>query len=86
MSICSILRERISLLKQFGLAGLWLNADSTDEFNAGTVLGYSSDDWQSIKLYSGLWQTDQRTQNEEIWVKKLKIIVIHRTMGKKRIK
>jgi hypothetical protein len=53
MSICSILREQISLLKQFGLTGLWLNADSEDEFNVGTVLGYSYDDWMSIKMYSG---------------------------------
>jgi hypothetical protein len=48
MSICSILRERISKLKQFGLAGLWLNANSTDEFNAGTVSAYSDDGWMSI--------------------------------------
>jgi hypothetical protein len=39
-TICSVLTERISILKQFGLSCLWLNADSNDEFNAGTILGY----------------------------------------------
>jgi hypothetical protein len=53
-SICSILRERISLLKQFSLTGLWLKADSEDGFSAGIVLGYRVDDWMSIKMYSGL--------------------------------
>ena len=86
VSICSILRERISLLKQFGLTGLWLNADSNDEFNAGTVLGYSSDDWQSIKLHSDLWKVDGRIKSEQIWTNKLEITVIHRTMGKNKIK
>jgi hypothetical protein len=42
------------LVKQFGLTGLWLNADSKGDFNAGTVLQYSVDDWVSIKMYSGL--------------------------------
>ena len=65
-SICSILRERISLLKQFGLTGLWLKADSEDEFSAGTVLGYSIDDWMSIKMYSGLWRVDGQLKSEVI--------------------
>ena len=86
VSICSILRERISLLKQFGLTGLWLNVDSNDEFNAGTVLGYSSDDWESIKLHSNLWKVDGRIRSEQIWTNKLEITVIHRTMGKNKIK
>jgi hypothetical protein len=71
MSICSILRERISLLKQFGLTGLSLNADSKCAFNAGTVLGYSVDDWMSIKMYSGLWNPHGKFQTEEIWTNKL---------------
>ena len=86
VSICGILTERISMLKQFGLTGLWLNADSNDEFNAGTVLGYSYDDWQSIKIYSGLWNPRGNIQKEEIWVKKLKVIVSHRQVGKYRTK
>lgn len=85
-SICSILRERISLLKQFGLAGLWLNADSKDEFNAETVLGYSDDDLMSIKMYSGLWRVDGQLKSEVIWVNKLDLTVISRTMGHNKIK
>jgi len=85
-SICSILRERISKLKQFGLAGLWLNADSKDEFNASTVLGYSDDDWMSIKMYSGLWNQHGKYQKEEIWTKKLEVMVLHRKMGRSRTK
>ena len=85
-NICSILRERISLLKQFGLAGLWLNADLKDEFNAGTVLGYSDDDWMSIKMYSGLWRVDGQLKSVVIWVNKLDLTVISRTMGHVKIK
>ena len=85
-TICSVLTERISILKQFGLSGLWLNADSNDEFNVGTILGYSDDDWLSIKKYSGLWNPKGSIQKEEIWVKKLKIMVIQRPFGKFKIK
>ena len=53
-SICRVLTDRILALEPFGLASLWVNADSNDEFNAGTVLGYSSDDWKSVQLHSGL--------------------------------
>ena len=74
------------MLKQFGLSGLWLNADPNDEFNAGTVLGYSDDDWLAIKNYSGLWNPNGSIRKEDIWVKKLKIMVIHRQFGKFRIK
>jgi hypothetical protein len=56
--ICSILRERISLLKQFGLTGLWFNTDSEGEFNAVTVLEHSIDDWMLILMYSSLWRVD----------------------------
>ena len=85
MSICSILRERISLLKQFGLTGLWLKAESEDEFNAGTVLGYSVDDWKSIITYSGLWNINRRLKPEAIWMNKLNLTVIYRTMGHNKI-
>ena len=85
-TICSVLAQRISVLKQFGLSGLWLNADSNNEFNAGTVLGYSNDDWLSIKNYSGLWNPNGSIRKEDIWVKKLKIMVIHRQFGKLKTK
>ena len=85
-SICSILRERISFLKQFGLAGLWLDADSKDEFNAGTVLGYRDDEWMSIKMYSVLWRVNGQLKSEVIWVNKLDLAVISRTMGYNKIK
>ena len=68
------------------MTSLWLNADSEDEFNAGTVLGYSSEDWLSIKNYSGLWRVDGRIKPEVIWMTKLDVTVIHRTMGHNKIK
>ena len=71
------------MLKQFGLTGLWLNADSEDEFNAGTVLGYSVDDWMSIKIVFWLME---RLKSEVVWVNKLDLTVIFRTMGHNKIK
>ena len=73
------------MLKQFGLTGLWLNADSEDEFNAGVVLGYIVDDWMSIKMYSVLWRVDGQLKSVVIWVNKLDRTVISRTMGHNKI-
>ena len=80
-SICRVLTDRILALEPFGFATLWVNADSNDEFNAGTVLGYSSDDWKSIQLYSGLWKSNGHIKSEELWGKMLGVAINHRTMG-----
>jgi len=52
--ICNHLRERILALERHGISGLWMNVDAYDEFNAGTILGYRSDVWETIVKYSGL--------------------------------
>lgn len=84
--ICRVLNDRILVLKPFGLASLWVNADSNDEFNAGTVLGYSSDDWKSIQLYSGLWKSNGHIKSKEIWEILLGVTINHRMMGTFRTK
>jgi hypothetical protein len=61
---------------------LWLRADGNDVFNAGTVLGYRGDDWDTIKKYSGLWKANKRIHFEEVWLKKLNgITTIRRPYG-----
>ena len=69
--ICTFLHDRILLLEPYGLMNLWLQAGGDDIFNAGTVLGYRSDDWETIKKYSGLWREDGNLSNVEIWHQKL---------------
>ena len=76
--ICTLLHDRILLLEQYGLINLWLQADGYDVFNAGTVLGYRSDDWETIKRYSGLWRADGRINFEQIRLKRLGIPTIRR--------
>ena len=69
--ICAMLGSRINALKDVGIVGIWLKAEGTDFFNAGTILGYSEVDWDIIKKYSGLWTSGGNIQKEEIWNKKL---------------
>ena len=73
-------------LEPFGLASLWVNADSNDAFNAGTVLGYSSDDWKSIQLYSGLWKSNGHIKSKEIWEILLGVTIIIEKWGPLRQK
>ena len=68
------------------MVGLWLNADSKGEFNAGTVLGYSDDYWMSIEMYSTLWNPHGKFQKEEIWTNKLEVMALHRKMGRSKTK
>jgi len=76
--ICTFLHDRILFLEQYGLMNLWLQTDGYDVFHAGTVLGYRSDDWETIKRYSGLWKRNGSLANEEIWQLKLNGIGICR--------
>jgi hypothetical protein len=48
-----------------------MNVDAFDNFNAGTIMGYRGDNWESIKTYSGLWKSDGRLHNTAVWHKKL---------------
>jgi len=69
--ICGMLHDRILQLKSLGLNGLWLRADSKDSSNAGTVLGYTDEQWNVMKKHSGLWKSDGQIIRKEVWVKKL---------------
>ena len=53
---CSHMVERIRNLEPHGLSGLWMNVDAFDQFNAGTIMGYRGDNWETIKKFSGLWK------------------------------
>ena len=48
-----------------------MNVDAFDEFNAGTIIGYRGDIWETIKQLSGLWKSDGRLCNITEWQKKL---------------
>ena len=61
--LCAHLGERILALEPHGLAGLWMNVDAFNNFNAGTIMGYREDNWDTIKKYSGLWKSDGRLHN-----------------------
>ena len=76
--ICDHLRERILALERHGISGLWMNVDAYDNFNAGTILGYRGDVWETIVEYSGLWKADGKLQNEQIWQAKLPGIAVNR--------
>lgn len=65
--IYGLLFRRISALKGLGLSGLWLRADSNDEIIAGTVMGYTENDWSSIRKHSGLWRSDGTIKSAENW-------------------
>ena len=56
--LCSHLQERIIALEPYGLTGLWMNDGAYDDFHAGTIMGYDSDRWETIKKFSGLWTSD----------------------------
>ena len=44
-----------------------MNADAFDEFNAGTIMGYRGDNWETIKQFSGLWKSNMRLQTVTTW-------------------
>ena len=69
--LCAHLGERILALEPHGLAGLWMNVDAFNNFNAGTIMWYREDNWDTIKKYSGLWKSDGRLHNIAVWHKKL---------------
>ena len=77
-----MLKDRIILLGMEGLLGLWMKPSGNDFFNAGTLLGYLDDEWESIKKYSGLWYDDGRIQTESVWLKKLDSITAERRKTK----
>jgi hypothetical protein len=67
--ICALLHDQILSLERYGLMNLWLRSDGNDAFNAGTVLGYRGDDWDTIKQYSGLWRADRRLKFQDFGCK-----------------
>ena len=58
--LCAHLGERILALEPHGLAGLWMNVDAFNNFNAGTIMWYREDNWDTIKKI--FWVVEIRWQ------------------------
>ena len=69
-ALCDHVRSRIDNLTESGIEGIWMKSVGDDIYNAGTILGYRGDNWDSILKYSGLCMSDGRC-DFRTWPKKL---------------
>ena len=60
-----------------------MNDGAYDDFHAGTIICYDSDRWETIKKFSGLWTSDGKLHQANLWESKLPRIAVHRRNAKK---